>query len=90
MSGSLQTEPRHGQPKFFGGDASHAWVSVYCPGQGWFDLDPTNDQLAGPGYVTLALGRDYGDVSLIRGTLSGGGEHSLFLSVNVQTVDEGD
>lgn len=88
VSGYLQTAPLPGQPRFFGGDASHAWVSVFCPGRDWFDLDPTNDQIAGAGYLTLAWGRDYGDVSLIRGTLSGGGKHSLFLSVNVQTLDE--
>jgi transglutaminase-like putative cysteine protease len=88
ISGYLQTVPRSGQRKFLGGDASHAWISVYCPGQEWFDLDPTNDHVAGPGYVTLARGRDYGDVSLIRGTLSGGGKHSLFLSVNVQSLSE--
>lgn len=88
VSGYLQTEPLPGRPRLFGGDASHAWVSVYCPGQDWFDLDPTNNHVAGAGYLTLAWGRDYGDVSLVRGTLSGGGEHSLFLSVNVQTLDE--
>jgi len=88
VSGYLRTEPRPGQPRFFGGDASHAWVSVYCSGREWFDVDPTNDHIAGAGYLTLAWGRDYGDVSLIRGTLSGGGEHSLFLSVNVETLCE--
>jgi transglutaminase-like putative cysteine protease len=81
VSGYLQTAPLPGQPRFFGGDASHAWVSVFRPARDWFDLDPTNDHVAGAGYLTLAWGRDYGDVSLIRGTLSGGGKHSLFLSV---------
>ncbi|HEY5777616.1 MAG TPA: transglutaminase family protein [Terrimicrobiaceae bacterium] len=88
VSGYLRTEPPPGQQRFFGGDASHAWVSVYCLDHEWFDVDPTNDHVAGGGYLTLALGRDYGDVSLIRGTLSGGGEHSLFLSVNVEAIAE--
>ena len=88
VSGYLRTQPAPGQPRFFGGDASHAWVSFYCPGQGWIDIDPTNDHFAGAGYLTLGFGRDYSDVSLIRGTLSGGGEHSLFLSVNVEAVPE--
>lgn len=88
MSGYLRTQPPPGGAKLFGGDASHAWVALACPGLGWLELDPTNDGIAGPGYVTLAWGRDYGDVSLIRGTLAGGGEHSLYLSVNVEEVDE--
>jgi transglutaminase-like putative cysteine protease len=52
-----------------GGDASHAWVSVYCPPLGWVDFDPTNDCLVGEGHVTLAWGRDFGDVSPLRGIL---------------------
>lgn len=86
MSGYLQTEPPPGQPRLFGADASHAWIAVACPKTGWIELDPTNDRIAGSGYITLAWGRDYGDVSLIRGTLAGGGDHSLYLSVNVETV----
>ncbi len=89
MSGYLRTVPPPGQPKLFGGDASHAWAALACPGFGWLELDPTNDGIAGPGYVTLAWGRDYGDVSLIRGTLAGGGDHSLYLSVNVEAVEPG-
>ena len=89
MSGYLRTEPPPGQPRLFGADASHAWVAVACPDFGWLELDPTNDRVAGAGYVTLAWGRDYGDVSLIRGTLAGGGDHSLYLSVNVEAVAPG-
>jgi len=86
ISGYMRTEPAPGQPRIFGADASHAWVSVFCPENGWIEFDPTNNRLAADGYVTLAIGRDYGDISLIRGALSGGGEHSLYLSVNVELV----
>lgn len=86
VSGYVRTFPPPGQQKPLGGDASHAWVSIFVPGFGWVDLDPTNNRIAGEDYVTIGWGRDYSDVSLIRGVLSGGGEHSLFLSVNVEAV----
>jgi transglutaminase-like putative cysteine protease len=88
VSGYVRTQPAPGKPRLFGADASHAWVSVFCPGQGWVDLDPTNDRLVDQDYVTLGWGRDYGDVSLIRGVLSGGGQHSLYFSVNMQAEAE--
>lgn len=84
VSGYVRTEPAPGRARIFGADASHAWTSLYCPDYGWIDLDPTNDCLGNQDYITLGWGRDYGDVSLIRGVLSGGGDHSLFFSVNVQ------
>lgn len=87
MSGYVRTEPPPGRPRLFGADASHAWVAVACPNSGWLELDPTNNRVAGSGYITLAWGRDYGDVSLIRGTLAGGGDHSLYLSVNVEAIE---
>jgi transglutaminase-like putative cysteine protease len=86
MSGYFRTVPLPGQPKFFGADASHAWVAFFAPGHGWIELDPTNNRMVNDEYVTIGWGRDYGDVSLIRGSLSGGGNHSLFLSVNVEAV----
>lgn len=70
-----------------GGDASHAWASVYLPGWGWIDVDPTNDQLVGSTHVTTAWGRDYWDVSPLRGSVEGGGRsHRLEVSVQVETV----
>lgn len=67
-----------------GADASHAWVSVYCPGFGWIGLDPTNDRMEGDGeHVTLAWGRDYADVSPMKGVMVGGGEHLVHVSVGV-------
>jgi transglutaminase-like putative cysteine protease len=93
VSGYLLTRPPPGQPKRIGADASHAWVSVWCPEAGWVDLDPTNDAIAGAEHVTLAWGRDYGDISPINGVIFGGGEHSIDVAVDViptdAAVDEG-
>ncbi|WP_137895037.1 transglutaminase family protein [Ramlibacter sp. 2FC] len=99
VSGYLLTQPPPGQPRLVGSDASHAWVSVYLPdlpgadqGQGWWDLDPTNhrDGWASPGedYVTLATGRDYSDISPMRGVIHGGARHTLSVGVTVEPVGE--
>jgi transglutaminase-like putative cysteine protease len=66
-----------------GSQASHAWVSVYFPGLGWMDLDPTNDQMAGPDHITLAWGRDYSDVSPVKGVAIGGGQQVINVAVTV-------
>lgn len=86
VSGYLRNDPPPGQEKRIGADASHAWVSVYCPGSGWIDLDPTNNILADLEHVTLATGRDYSDVSLLRGTILGGGAHQVDVAVTVQAL----
>jgi transglutaminase-like putative cysteine protease len=83
LSGYLETRPPPGQPRLVGADASHAWVGIYAPGTGWMELDPTNDIVPGMRHVRLAKGRDYGDVAPLRGTLYGGGEHTLTVSVDV-------
>ena len=83
VSGYLETLPPPGKPRLVGADASHAWVSLFCPGLGWIDLDPTNNCLPSMRHITAAWGRDYGDVSPIRGVLLGCGEHSLSVAVDV-------
>ena len=83
VSGYLLTEPPPGRPRLIGADASHAWVSVYCPKSGWLDFDPTNNCLAGESHVKLAYGRDYGDVPPLRGVIRGGGDHTLDVAVTV-------
>jgi transglutaminase-like putative cysteine protease len=92
VSGYLLTEPAPGKPRLVGADASHAWVSVYLPaaqGEGsWVDLDPTNDRGAGEDYVTLAIGRDYSDVSPMRGVIHGGAHHSLRVAVTVTPAEQ--
>jgi transglutaminase-like putative cysteine protease len=92
VSGYLLTEPPPGKPRLVGSDASHAWVSVYLPdlpeGPGWCDLDPTNNRQPGADYVTLAYGRDFADVSPLRGVIHGGSHHDLHVAVTVLPLDE--
>ncbi len=88
VSGYLLTQPPPGKPRLIGADASHAWVSVYCPTAGWLDFDPTNDCLAGESHVTLAYGRDYSDVPPLRGVIRGGGSHELSVAVTVMPLDD--
>lgn len=89
VSGYLRTYPPPGRPRLIGADASHAWVSAYCRGVGWLDMDPTNDVAPTDGHVTLAWGRDYGDVSPLRGLILGGGASSLKVEVDMEPVGEG-
>ena len=88
VSGYLETTPPEGQPRLEGADASHAWIAVYLPGTGWFDFDPTNGGPTGEGHLTLAWGRDYGDVAPLKGVIYGGGMHSLEVGVTVSRVAE--
>lgn len=83
VSGYLLTAPPPGETRLVGSDASHAWVSVYLPGAGWADFDPTNCRAPGEDYVTLAVGRDYADVSPLRGVIQGGARHELQVAVTV-------
>ena len=91
VSGYLLTQPAAGAERLVGGDASHAWVSVYLPDlppqAQWCDLDPTNNRhgwgAPGVDYVRLALGRDYSDVSPVRGVIHGGAHHDLRVAVTV-------
>ena len=83
VSGYLETLPPPGQPRLIGADASHAWLAVYVPGVGWAEFDPTNDCMPGEQHITLAWGRDYGDVAPLKGVMTGGGSHSLEVSVDV-------
>lgn len=83
VSGYIETEPPPGQVKLAGSDASHAWFSVFIPGCGWLDFDPTNNCQAGEQHVTLAWGRDYSDVTPLKGLAVGGSEHRVSVSVDV-------
>lgn len=89
VSGYLETLPAPGRARLVGVDASHAWFAVWCPGHGWIDADPTNNLLPGNRHITVAWGRDFGDVSPVRGVVVGGGGHSLGVSVDVARVSEG-
>ncbi|MCW2247576.1 transglutaminase-like putative cysteine protease [Azospirillum fermentarium] len=86
VSGYLRTLPPPGQPRLVGADMSHAWVSAWWGG-GWIDLCPTNNRLADADYITLAWGRDYDDVSPVRGVIIGGYGHHLTVEVDVEPLD---
>lgn len=92
VSGYLETLPPPGQPKLRGADASHAWFSLFVPGLAadadacWIDYDPTNDCLIHEQHITTAVGRDYQDVTPVRGVFYGGGEHSLTVAVDVDRM----
>jgi transglutaminase-like putative cysteine protease len=87
VSGYIRTSGAGESDTLVGGDASHAWVSVYCPPRGWIDFDPTNDCVVGEDHVTLAWGRDFADVSPLRGMIVGGGQHKLSVDVGVRRLD---
>ena len=86
VSGYLHTRPPPGRPKLQGADASHAWISVWSPEYGWVDMDPTNGIVVRDEHVTVAVGRDYDDVSPISGVLRGGGEHTVSVAVDVTAI----
>ncbi len=89
VSGYLETAPPPGLPRLTGADASHAWVSVFCgEGAGWVDTDPTNDLLPGERHITIAWGRDFSDVSPLRGVTLGAGSQKLSVAVDVIPVNE--
>ena len=96
VSGYLLTQPEPGVARLRGSDASHAWAAVYLPdlppAQRWCDLDPTNNRVGwhspGEDYVTLATGRDFGDVSPMRGVIHGGASHTLSVGVTVEPLPE--
>ena len=87
VSGYLLTQPPAGQERLLGADASHAWVSIYVPGTGWIDYDPTNHRCVGSSHVVIARGRDYSDVPPTRGIFSGGGKHVLVVGVTMEPSD---
>lgn len=88
ISGYLLTRPPPGQPRLIGADASHAWVSVFCPVLGWVDFDPTNNVQPALEHITLAWGRDFSDVSPLRGVILGGGNHDPEVRVTVLPLEE--
>lgn len=86
-SGYILTMPPEGMPRLIGADASHAWVSVYIPNTGWVDLDPTNNSVCANQHVVVAYGRDYSDVSMLNGAVTGGGEHRINVEVTMEPIE---
>jgi len=87
VSGYIETIPPAGRKRLVGADASHAWFSAWCPGYGWIDADPTNNLLCADRHITVAWGRDFSDVSPLRGIVLGGGEHKLKVEVDVLPLE---
>lgn len=89
-SGYIRTRPPPGKERRRGADVSHAWVGAWLgPEHGWIGLDPTNDLVVGDEHVVLAWGRDYSDISPVRGLLLGGGAHTLRVGVDLESAEEG-
>ena len=88
VSGYLVTVAAPGKSKLVGADASHAWLAVFCPGAGWVPADPTNDVVPDQRHITVAWGRDFGDVTPMRGVIVGGSRHDLRVSVDVSPLNE--
>jgi transglutaminase-like putative cysteine protease len=83
VSGYLQTKQPAGRERLIGADASHAWISVFCPNVGWVEFDPTNNMIPSDQHITIAWGRDYDDISPVKGVILGGGTHAMSIAVDV-------
>ncbi len=86
VSGYIETLPPEGTEKLAGVDASHAWFSLFIPGNGWIDFDPTNNQLPSDQYLTIGWGRDYADIVPLKGVIVSSGPHRLSVSVDVRRI----
>jgi transglutaminase-like putative cysteine protease len=89
VSGYLRTDPPPGQPRLVGADASHAWISVFSPGQGWIDFDPTNNCIPAERHLTIGWGRDYSDIAPVKGVYIGGFGQSIQVAVDVELLADG-
>ena len=86
VSGYIQTIPSEGKEKLFGADASHAWFSIYIPDFGWADFDPTNNKIPNEEYIILGYGRDYLDISPLKGIVQSSGNSLLSVKVDVREL----
>ena len=87
VSGYIETLPPPGKKKLVGADASHAWFSVFIPGFGWVDFDPTNNQIPKDQHIVVGWGRDYYDVPPLKGVVSGSGTSVLKVSVDISATE---
>lgn len=86
VSGYIETLPPKGKVKLEGSDASHAWISVYIPEMGWCEFDPTNNMIPQQRHIVTAYGRDFADVSPLKGIIFSSGEHKVKVEVDVIPV----
>lgn len=86
VSGYVRTIALPGRDKLVGADASHAWISTFVPDWGWVEFDPTNDLMPSDEHVSVAVGRDFGDVTPVKGVIRGGGQHQVTVSVDVDVA----
>ena len=87
VSGYIETLPAPGQKKLIGADASHAWFSIFIPGFGWVDFDPTNNQIPGNQHIVVAWGRDYYDVPPLKGVIYSNGKNKMKVSVDINRIN---
>ena len=87
VSGYIATKPPPGKARLIGADATHAWVAVYCGDAGWVGLDPTNNCAEGDTHIVLGWGRDYDDVTPVKGVILGGGDNTVSVMVDVMPVE---
>ncbi len=88
VSGYIETRPPPGRTRLAGTDASHAWIAVWCPEAGWIEADPTNDLMPVDAHVVVAWGRDFADVSPLKGVILGGGRQAVDVAVDVTAHEE--
>jgi transglutaminase-like putative cysteine protease len=86
VSGYIETAAPEGKEKLFGVDASHAWFSIYIPNTGWIDFDPTNNIIPSQQHITIGWGRDYADITPLKGVILSSGKHKLSVSVDVRRI----
>jgi len=88
ISGYIETLAPEGKEKLTGVDASHAWFSVFIPGMGWVDFDPTNNKIPDEQYITVGWGRDYFDIVPLKGVIMSSSAHEMVVAVDVKRVEE--
>jgi len=88
VSGYLLTNPPNGTPRLLGADASHAYIAIFLPDYGWINLDPTNNMICEDKHIVVGYGRDYNDVSVLSGTVTGGMEQKLNIEVTVSPKED--
>ena len=86
MSGYIETLPPPGKPKLVGSDASHAWIAVFIPDWGWVEFDSTNNLVVKNEHIRVASGRDFSDVTPVKGIVYSSGEQTLAVKVDVRKV----